>query len=126
MKDEIKIKLLNVILIIFSLMGYLEWGGNHQYLFDIEFEVISKLLTTPTEALQPLVIIPLAGQMMLAYTLYQSEPDRKLIHMGIACIGFLMLFILIAGIMGPNFKIIGSILPFILTSIYTILTLKKI
>ena len=125
MKKEIKIKILNVILIIFSLFGYLEWGDNQQYLFDIEFEVVSKLLTNPMEALHPLVIIPLAGQMMLAYTLYQSEPSRQLTYIGIGCIGLLMIFILFAGMTGPNYKIIGSTLPFILTSIYTILILRK-
>ena len=121
-----KIKILNVILIVLSLFGYLEWGGNNkQYLFDIEYEVVSKLLTNPIEALHPLVILPLLGQMMLAYTLYQSEPSKQLTYIGIALIGILMIFILIAGFTSMNYKIILSVLPFTLTSVYTILQLRK-
>ena len=126
MNTSIKIRILNVILIIFSLFGYLEWGGNNkQYLFDIEYEVVSKLLTNPMEALHPLVILPLLGQMMLAYTLYQSEPSKQLTYIGIALISILMIFILIAGLTSMNYKIILSVLPFTLTSVYTILQLRK-
>lgn len=121
-----KSKILNFLLIITSLFGYLEWGGNnHMFLFQTEIEIFSKLLIHPTSVIHPLTILPLLGQLFLLFTLFQKEPSKKLTFIGITCIGILILLMFIIGIMSWNFKILTSTLPFIALSIVTIFHHRK-
>ncbi len=121
-------KILNILLIFASLIGYLEWGQNNsQFLFQIETEIIFKLFTNTTSIIHPLIIIPLAGQILLIISLFQKEPGRWLSFIGIGSIGILLLFILLAGILSMNVKIILSSLPFLVISFFCIrLHLKKV
>ena len=50
-----KSKILNFLLIIFSLFGYLEWSGNqHIFLFEAEIEIFSKLFNFIKTPLMPI------------------------------------------------------------------------
>lgn len=123
-----KKKILNILLIITSLIGYLEWGQNNsQFLFQIETELFIKLFSDTTSIIHPLILIPLAGQILLIISLFQAEPGKWLSFIGIGSIGILFLFILLAGILSMNFKIILSSLPFLIISFFCIrLHLKKV
>ena len=115
-------KVLNLILIVTSFVGYLEWGGgNHLFLIQAEIEVLSKLITDPGSVLHPLTLLPLAGQAVLVFTLFQSVPSRLLTFIGIAGIGLLMVVMLLAGAMGANVKVILSTAPFLVTSVLTVM-----
>lgn len=71
---NMKSKLLNFLLIVTSLLGYLEWGGdNHIFLFKAEAEILSKLFTDPLSVLHPFTLLPLAGQIILLITLFQKK-----------------------------------------------------
>ena len=49
-----KSKLLNALLIVTSLFGYMEWGGgNHLFLFQAEGQVLAKMFTDPMSVLHP-------------------------------------------------------------------------
>jgi hypothetical protein len=116
-----KSKLLNIGLILSSLIGYLEWGqGNHQFLFQSEAEIISKLFTDPISILHPFTILPLLGQILLIITLFQKQPDRIMTYSAIACIGILLLLMFVIGIISMNFKILFSTLPFLILAFITI------
>lgn len=123
-----KKKILNILLIITSLIGYLEWGQNNsQFLFQIETELFIKLFSDTTSIIHPLILIPLAGQILLIISLFQAEPGKWLSFIGISSIGILFLFILLAGILSMNFKIILSSLPFLIISFFCIrLHLKRV
>ncbi len=121
-----KSRFFNFLLIITSLLGYLEWSGNnHKFLFQAEIEILSKLFTNPTAVFHPFTIIPLLGQSILLVTIFQSKPNKTLTFLGIGAIGILMLFMFLVGIMALNYKIIISTIPFILLSITTIRHYKK-
>lgn len=121
-----KIRILTICLILFSLFGYLEWAGdNHSFLYQIEGEVLSKIFTDISSMLHPFVLIPLAGQLLLASTLFQKKPKKLLLYLGIGGLSVLFLMILFIGIIGPNYKMIISTLPFLITSIITILYVRK-
>jgi hypothetical protein len=110
-------KLSNLLLIIFSLFGYLEWGqGQHAFLFEAEGEVFLKLFSNPADVIHPLTVSPLLGQVLLLITLFQKKPSKILTYLGIAGLGLLMLMVLIAGIAGGNAKMILSALPFLITA----------
>lgn len=113
MKD----RALNLSLLLVSLFGYLEWGkDNSSFLFEAEYEVVRLLLTDPAEAAHPFSLLPLFGQILLLITLFQKKPGRGLTLVGIACIGLLLLFMFFIGIVGPNFRILASTLPFLFLS----------
>lgn len=111
-------KYINFSLVLASLFGLLEWGGNNaQFLYEAEFEILKKLSINPGSVLHPLTIIPFLSQAILIYTLIQRTPSRTLTIIGIYGIGILMVLILAIGIMTVNIKMIASTLPFILCSI---------
>ena len=111
-------KYINFSLVLASLFGLLEWGGNNaQFLYEVEFEILKKLSINPGSVLHPLTIIPFLSQAILIYTLIQRTPSRTLTIIGIYGIGILMVLILAIGIMTVNIKMIASTLPFILCSI---------
>lgn len=121
-----KLKLLLAALIITSLAGYLEWGGdNKAYVFELEGTILEKLFTNPASVLHPLILIPLAGQILLVVAILQRKPGKWWIYGGTGSIGILFLTILIAGLAGMNIKIIGSVLPFLVLAVWTIIWMRK-
>lgn len=122
-----KSKILNFLLIIFSLFGYLEWSGNnHLFLFEAEIEIFSKLFTRPISVLHPFIVLPIAAQFILLFTLFQKKPSKKLTYISIFCLGILLGFMLFIGIISLNYKIALSTIPFIVVSIVTMLHHRKI
>lgn len=116
-----KIKILNLLIVVTSLFGYLEWGGNNSsFLYEGEFEVLKKLFTEPGSILHPLTLIPLLGQILLLITLFQSRPSKYLTYAGIACLGCLLCLMTFIGVIDMDFKILLSTLPFLICSVLVI------
>ncbi|MBK8874308.1 MAG: hypothetical protein KBH11_07760 [Bacteroidia bacterium] len=83
-----KPRILNLLLLLTSLIGYLEWGGNnHSFLFEIELEIIIKLFSRPFDVIHPLIVIPLIGQILLLATIIQRSPSNVLTYSGLAGLG---------------------------------------
>ena len=121
-----KQKIINLLLILSSLLGYLEWGGNnHLFLMQAEGELLRKMFSDPTSVIHPFTIMPLAGQIILAITLFQKAASKVLTFIGIGCIILLFLLMLFIGISTKNLKIFSSTIPFIFLSVLTILRYKK-
>lgn len=121
-----KTKILNLLLILTSLLGYLEWGGgNHIFLFKAESEIILKLFTSPSEVLHPFIILPLAGQILLLVTLFQKAPAKTLTYISIIGLGLLLGFMFIIGLMSLNTKVLFSTIPFLTVSIWAVLHNRK-
>lgn len=114
-------KILNTLLLLTSLIGYLEWGGNnHLFIAEAEREIILKLYTETNSVIHPLILLPISGQLLLLFTLIQKKTNRMLSFIGIAALGCLLYFMLFVGIISLNYKIIISTLPFFLLSIYSV------
>jgi hypothetical protein len=121
-----KTKILNFLLIITSLCGYLEWSGNnHIFLFKAEADIISKLFTNPISVVHPFTILPIVGQLLLLITLFQKYPSKILTFISIGGLGLLLGFICIIGLISLKFKIIISTIPFIIVSVLTIINYRK-
>jgi len=122
-----KAKILNAILVLTSLIGYLEWGTDQSmFLFQGEVELIQKFIEDPMSALHPFTVLPLVGQALLLITLFQKEPSRWMTLLGLAGLALLFLMILLIGIIGPNIKMFGSALPFLVTGVLTIRHHRKL
>ncbi len=121
-----KNKILNFLLIITSLIGYLEWSGDsHTFLFQGEAEIVYKLFTNPASVIHPFILFPLIGQILLLITLFQKSPSKILTYVSIVGLGLLLGFMFIIGIISLNFKIIISTIPFLIVAILTIQNFKK-
>jgi len=119
-------KVLNMLLIVTSLMGYLEWSGDNQmFLFQGEAEIIYKLFTNPTNLIHPFILLPLIGQMLLLITLFQKSPSKVLTYISIVGVGILLGFMFIIGLISLNFKIVISTIPFVVVVILVMRNLKK-
>jgi hypothetical protein len=121
-----KSKILNFLLILFSLFGYLEWSGNnHTFLFEAEIEILFKLFVNPKSVIQPFIILPIISQFLLLFTLFQKKPSKKLTYISIFGLGILFVFMLFIGIISLNYKIALSTIPFIVVSLVTMLHHRK-
>lgn len=114
-----------VLLILFSLAGYLEWGGGNQsFLLQAEADIVLKLFCAPSEVAHPLTILPLFGQILLLWAIFSQRNHRKLIITGGALISILMILILFIGCISSNFKMIVSTIPFLTVYLYMLLKNK--
>ncbi len=121
-----KSKILNLLLIITSLFGYLEWGGNNKsFLFESEYTIFRQLFADPKNIIHPFVLFPLFGQLLLLMSIIQKKPNRVLTYIGIACLGLLLGFMFLIGVLSMNFKILISTLPFLTVTTLTIIHLKR-
>ena len=111
-------KILNTLLVLSSLIGYLEWSGNNQlFIFEAEMEIILKLFTDTNSVIHPLIIIPIGGQILLVVTLFQKKANKIMTYLSIAMLGCLLYLMLFIGIFSFNYKIIISTRPFLFISI---------
>lgn len=121
-----KQKLLNLCVILTSLLGHLEWGkDNKMFLFQMEAEIFGKLFSDPGSVLHPFIVLPLFGQLLLIITLFQARPGKWLTYAGIGCIGLLLGFMFVIGIIGLEYKILLSTLPFIIVAFLAVRNLRK-
>ncbi len=121
-----KRKFLNILLILFSLIGYLEWGTNNSsFLFQAEGEILSKIFSDPASVIHPFTLLPLAGQFSLFFSLFQEIPGKALTYLGIAAIGILFVFMFAIGLISLKFKILISTLPFLIVAFITIRQIRK-
>jgi hypothetical protein len=121
MKETTKSKFFNLLLILTSLLGYLEWGKGHQmFLFQAEAEIFAKLSNQPGTILHPFILFPFIGQILLVATLFQTKPGKILTLTAIAGIGLLMGLMFVIGCLGLNFKILFSTIPFLIVAILSI------
>jgi len=113
--------MLNFLLIVTSLFGYLEWPKDmHMFLFQAEAEIVSKLIADPMSVLHPLTVLPMLGQIGLLITLFQKQPGKILTYCCIGAMGLLFLLLFAIGVMSVNLKIIASTLPFLVLSFIAI------
>lgn len=116
-----KLKILNFLLVLTSLIGLLEWGkDNHMFLFEAEAEIIGKLFTDPMSVLHPFILLPLFGQLLLLVTVFQKRPRRVFTIIGLSGLSLLLLLMFLIGVMEVNYKMIFFALPFIIVAILVI------
>lgn len=116
-----KSKVLNALLILTSLAGYLEWGtDNSSFLFQAEAEIITKIFRDPVSVLHPFILLPMAGQMLLIFTLFQNKVSKRLTFIGLAGIGILIVLMFVIGVLSLNVRIVFSAIPFIIVAFLTI------
>ncbi|MFY8005339.1 MAG: hypothetical protein ACOVNR_10850 [Chitinophagaceae bacterium] len=121
-----KKKILNGLIIVSSLLGYLQWGGNNSlFLAEAEWQIFKNLFTHPTSVMHPFIIIPLIGQVLLFITLFLQQPKKLLTIIGVSSVGLLLFLMLFIGIIDTNFKILISVTPFWVLVIFRFTVFKN-
>lgn len=114
-------RVLNTCLLLTSLIGYLEWGkGNHTFLFQTEYDLIFETTPNSETFLHPFILLPLCGQLILLFSIFQKMPGRVITLVGLGCLSTIMLMLFIVGIMTSNARIFLSTIPFMVTGILTL------
>ena len=116
-----KSKVLNFLLILTSVIGFLEWGKDRKlFLFQAEAEIISKLFTDPVSVIHPFTLLPLVGQIILLTTLFQKKPNKVLTFISIGGLGVLLGVMFVIGLISLKLKILFSTIPFLVIAFLTI------
>ena len=110
-------KVLNLLLIVSSLIVYLEWGtDNRMFLIEGEMELFSKMFENPLSVIHPFTLLPLFGQVILLVTLFQKAPGKILTYLGMGGLSVLIVFIFFIGLISLNYKITLSTIPFLIVA----------
>lgn len=110
-------RFLAVVVVVSGLFSYLEWGAaQHAFLFEVEYDLLFGTNRTPDNFSHPLVMLPIAGQILLLVTAFLKESNRWLLVTGILLQALLLGMVLLAGVLSLNLRICGSVLPFFVTS----------
>lgn len=114
-------KLLNLLLVLASLGGYLEWGGgNSMFLVQAEIDLFRKGFADPLSVLHPFTLLPVFGQIALLATLFQKEPGKALTFIGLGGLGLLLGLMFLIGVLDTNPRILASTLPFLVIAAATV------
>lgn len=117
---------LHAILVLTSLFGFLEWGGGRRmFLFQIEWEVIRQAVSDPMAVMHPLIVLPLAGQVLLLISLFHSKPPRWWFLFGVGGLGLLFLLLLLVGVLARNPWTALSTGPFLVTATLALIRYGK-
>lgn len=108
-------------MVLTSLFGYLEWGGdNSTFLFQAEILLLSRLVNDAESIMHPFTILPMLGQLVLLYTIFQKRSGRLLTFIGVVGIGILLGFMFIIGVISMHYYTALSTVPFLATAVLTI------
>ncbi|MEN9346570.1 MAG: hypothetical protein RLZZ77_81 [Bacteroidota bacterium] len=120
------LRLLEIGIVLSSLIGYLQWGGNQSaFLFETEWLILSQLFIRPTDFAHPFILLPLLGQVLLIIHLFLAKTNKRLLYACIGALSTIMLMILLVGMMSLRGPIILSSLPFFFLCFWLIRTLRK-
>jgi heme A synthase len=119
--------LIHIALALAPLICYLEWSGGHSaFVYQMEYNILFQHKNTSGSFTHPLVLLPLLGQLLILFTVFQKQPGKRLALAGQVMLSLLVVMILVAGILSLNIKIILSTVPFIIASVAFYLSFKRV
>lgn len=96
---------------------YLEWGKDQSsFVYEVVAHLFSKGSDAQNAFTHPFILLPFLGELILLYQVFQKTPSKRWAFIGISLPAILVLFLLFIGIMGQNFKITASTLPFLISA----------
>lgn len=115
------LRILNLLLLLSFLIGYLEWGPKqHAFIFSAEYDVVRNAFKNPFSVIHPFILLPFTGQILLLITIFQKRPNRILTLTGLACLSILIFILIIAGLLTLNVKILLSVIPFLFIGMFVL------
>src|SRR5436190_6970022 len=105
-------------LLLSSFFCYMEWGSKSSFLLEVEYSIFKNVNVTSEPLAHPIIFIPLIGQLLLLVSIVRKRPGSSMIFLGAGMISILIMMILLSGLVGMNWKVTVSTLPFVAISIF--------
>jgi hypothetical protein len=86
--------------------------GVGEFVFQIEYDLLSKSGGLLGTLLNPLVFAVLGAQLLLFYCAVRATPNQKLNRVAILIISPIVVIVLLGGILSSNIRMILSTVPF--------------
>jgi len=119
-----RLKLINIGLLIGFLIGYLEWGqGNTAFIFEVEYDLLFRKANILESITHPVIIFGLTGQIFLLISVFRRNRWINLI--GLLMLGAVMLLILLGGLLTLSIPTILSAIPFLFCAVMYFITLRR-
>lgn len=113
--------------LISTFLVYFEWGGGNQaFLWEMELDLFQKATEDIAALGHPLIILPLMAQILLIVIIALPNARRSLPIVAVSLFGILAFIVLLGGVGGSNYKIIGFSLPFVILSSLWLFGRKKL
>lgn len=113
--------------LISTFLVYFEWGGGNQaFLWEMELDLFQKATEDIAALGHPLIILPLIAQILLIVIIALPNARRSLPIVAVSLFGILAFIVLLGGVGGSNYKIIGFSLPFVILSSLWLFGRKKL
>ena len=120
-------RIYNLLLTVSTLIGYLRWGDDQwAFLIKMEWELLKEIVQNPSVFFNPVVLIPLVGQIFLIIAAIKKTPNKYLTYTGIVGIGLLFVLIFYSGFLTKVYWISLSTIPFFIISFFTIRYYRKL
>jgi hypothetical protein len=114
-----KLRFINIALLLSFLICYLEWGGNNSgFVSQLEYQLFAQGSNLHRSILHPFILLPLTGQLLLLYNTLAPKPRRVLTIPALLLLSLLVLMVLLTGILSGNWKMIVSTIPYLVVSVY--------
>jgi hypothetical protein len=98
------------------LFCYLEWPpDNSMFVFNAVYLILFQQGDLQNNLIHPAILLPLLGELILLYQVFQKTPSKRWAIVGMALPGLLVLLLLFIGIAGQNIRIIAGVLPFLVS-----------
>jgi len=111
-------RLINFGLVIAFFLCYMEWGGgNSSFIFQAEHQILIRSEGWRSNLTHPIILAGLIGQIILLYCAVWNKGGKKLNWLGILILSPVVFIILLAGALSLNWKMLLSVLPFIVLAI---------
>jgi hypothetical protein len=106
-------------LLLSTLVPYLSWGlSEGATIAEIEWDLIQSIWYDTSILMNPYISAPMIGQFLLLISLITNRFDHILLILGVTCISFLFVILLVFGAMTLNIYLLLSLVPnFVLTFI---------
>lgn len=108
-----------------SLIGFLHWGDQSAFVWEVESDLLLNLAEEPSPLLHPFIVLPLLGQIILAMALFRKIPSWLELS-AIGGIALLYLMLLLVGLLAQDVGIIGFSLPYLITATWHGNSLHKV
>jgi len=112
-------------LLLCSFLGYLEWGKESEYILNIEYGLLLSINESPEVFLQPFILVPLSGQILLLVSLFLTKPKFSIVLLASTGIALLYILLLYIGLLVWNPKMSLLALPFLAFYISLIVNRKR-
>ncbi len=112
-------RIINLGLLIAFQFCYLEWPNHAMFVCQAEMEIFSKTASLFDNLTHPIILLGLITQIVLLTAVFYEKLNKKLNNIAVLLLSILVLFFFLIGILGWNYKIMASTIPFlILAGIY--------